>query len=340
MSLICIQPKTTHTCILTDVSFLLLQIPTGTFTIVTPPLITPEPSLTGTAAQIYCRLIASWFFIVVLVKVSVMTCMLLAIEQWFAIFKPQRYQTTFGRQRTKILMLFVWIISGITTISLVVSSKTINVKCVITTLFETQYVIGLLQTVFTIIFPCFIAWSAIAALLYQRNNLQIEADMTIRRHKPGNIIVVLTVTLSWFLEEFSAIVQEYAFPGVKNNVRHYARMIALFTPCLVPCICLAMFKEFRQFKSLYVSCCSTKEDENSTGNNLREDTKNRSKECDILAVSPKVKNSFNENVYQTLAPQQLSVRRDSSNDVMEAETSPSAIRYVKQGEITTIAMIW
>ena len=263
-------------------------------------------------------------------------------EQWFAIFKPQRYQTTFGRQRAKILMLFVWIISGITTvtISLVVSSKTINVKFAITTLFETQYVIGLLQTFFTIVFPCFIAWSAIAALLYQRNNLQIEGDMRIMRHKPVYIIVVLTVTLSWFLAEFSAIAQEYAFPGVKNNVRHYARMIALFTPCLVPCICLTMCKEFRQFKSRYVSCCSTKEDENSTGNNLREDTGNRSKECDIIAFSPKVKNSFNENVYQTLAPQQLSARRDSSNDVMEAETSPSAVRYVKQGEITTIAMIW
>lgn len=133
---------------------------------------------------------------------------------------------------------------------------------------DTRQIIVLVQTIFTIFLPCLITWLAIGALLYQRKNFQIHAKKILFMYST----VVLTVTLSWFFEEFSAFVQTYAIPDSESNVRHYARMLALFTPCIIPCICFTMCKELRQqVKLLYASCGNAGEDENSTTNKPRED---------------------------------------------------------------------
>lgn len=221
---------------------------------------------------------------------------------------------------------------------------------------DTRQIIVLVQTLFTIFLPCLITWLAIGALLYQRKNFQIRAKKILFMYSA----VVLTVTLSWFFEELSAFVQRYAIPDSESNVRHYARMLALCTPCIIPCICFTMCKELRQqVKLIYASCGNAGEDENSTTNNPREDcVRSTEHEIPVVLIEPedeikdtmKKQYSFerentlnqekDEDEHQTLALQQLSVRRDSSNEIMAAERSPSAVRYVKHGEMTTIALIW
>lgn len=303
--------------------------------------------------------------------------MFLAIDQWFALCRPEQHQNTFGRKQVKIFIWSTWIISAVTAMVLIFSFENNGERCVTTRLLgmgpETQQIVVLVQTFVTIFLPCLITWLAIGALFCQRKKLQVQDNKKLSNKK---LIMYSTVTLmitfSWFFEEITAL-------AWNNNVRHYARMLALCTPCLVPCVCFAMSEELRQqVKLLFVRCGST-EDDNSTTANRREDcverntthgnptvaqeAENETKDTMKKQYSFERENELNqekdrcqeilttengseginlddENKYQTLAPPQLSVRRESFDDIMEAERSPSAVHYVKRGEVTTIAMIW
>ena len=77
----------------------------------------------------------------------------------------------------------------------------------------------------------------------------------------------------------------------------------------------------------------------------RENTVNREKDLEECLTTEKTSEYENldfreETNDQNLVVSELSVRRDSSNEIMEAERSPSAAPYVKQGEITKAALIW
>ena len=314
-----------------------------------------------------------------MVKVSVVTCMFLAIDQWFVLCRPQQHQNTFGGKRVKIFLWSTWIISAVTATVLIFSVKNDGERCVPTQLFgmgpETQQMVVMVQTAITVFVPCMVTWFSIGALLCQRKNLRVQRNKNKSDEKRLVMCsaVVLTVTFSWFFEEVTAIVQVYAS---NSNVRRYARMLALCASGLVPCICFTMGEELRQqVKLLFVGCGSTREDENSTTDQRREDCevgntviaqeeengnkntmkkrhsferenalnqeKDRLQENIIHANgSERIVFDTDENKHQSRAPQQLSVRRESQFDIMEAERSPSAARYVKRGEMTTIAMIW
>ena len=340
-------------------------------------------TLTGFAATVYCKVLASWFLIVLLVKVSIVTCMFLAIDQWFILCRPEQHQITFGRQRVKTFILFTWIIGAVTAITLVFSFENNGESCDTTPLFgmgfQTQQAIILVQTFVTVFLPCLITWVAIGGSLRQRKNFQVQAS---QKDSCKNILmystVVLTVTLSWFFEEVSAIVQGHSSG---SNVRHYARMLALCTPCLIPCICFTMSEELRkQVKLLFLRRGRAEEEENSTTDNPREEHagKNTALESTVVSLAEedeaKNKNQYSferenalnqekdcrqgnlitENHYENidlskenkeqplLAPPQLAVRREfcQSFDVMESERSPSVARYVKRGEMSKIAIIW
>ncbi|XP_078372697.1 uncharacterized protein LOC144656341 [Oculina patagonica] len=341
---------------------------TGIFTAITPPLIAPETTLTGLAASVYCRLLASWFLTDVLVKVSVITCMFIAIDQWFAIYRPEQHQNTFGRKQVKIFIWSTWIFSAVTAMVSIFSFENSGEKCVTTPLFgmgpETQQMVVLVQTFVTIFLPCLLTWLAIGSCLYQRKNLQVQDNQNISvKRLVMYSSVTLMITFSWFFEEITALASN-------SNVRHYARMLALCTPCLVPCICFAMSEGLRQ---------QVKEDENSTTNNPREDCENGNtahgnavveqevenepknsmekqysveqenalnQEKDRCQESLATENDFeridldDEKKNQPRAHPQLSVRRESFDDIMEAQRSPSAVHYVKRGEMPKIAMIW
>ena len=228
-------------------------------------------ALTGFAATVYCKLLASWFLIVFIAKVSIVTCIFLAIDQWFILCRPEQHQTTFGRQRVKTFILFTWIIGAVTAITLVFSFENNGESCDTTPLFgmgfQTQQAIILVQTSVTVFLPCLITWVAIGASLRQRKNFQVQANQKDSGKKLAmNSTVVLTVTLSWFFEEISAIIVQGHSSG--SNVRHYARMLALCTPCIIPCICFTMTEELRKkVKLLFLRRGRAGEEENSTTDN-------------------------------------------------------------------------
>ena len=137
-------------------------------------------TLTGFAATVYCKVLASWFLIVLLVKVSIVTCMFLAIDQWFILCRPEQHQITFGTQRVKTFILLTWIIGAVTAITLVFSFENNGKRCDTTPLFgmgsQTQQAIILVQTSLTVFLPCLITWVAIGASLRQRKNFQVQAN--------------------------------------------------------------------------------------------------------------------------------------------------------------------
>ena len=245
-------------------------------------------TLTGFAATVYCKVLASWFLIVLLVKVSIVTCMFLAIDQWFILCRPEQHQITFGRQRVKTFIWFTWIIGAVTAITLAFSFENNGKRCDTTPLFgmgyQTQQAIILVQTFVAVFLPCLITWVAIGASLRQRKNFQVQAS---QKDSGKKLImystVVLTVTLSWFFEEVSAIVQGRSSG---SDVRHYARMLALCTPCLIPCICFTKSEELRkQVKLLFLRRGRAEEEENSTTDNSREERAGKNTAVESTVVS-------------------------------------------------------
>ena len=306
--------------------------------------------------------------------------MFLAIDQWFVLCRPQQHQNTFGGKRVQIFIWSTWIISAVTATVLIFSVKNDGERCVPTQLFgmgpETQQMVVMVQTAITVFLPCMVTWFSIGALLCQRKNLQVQRNKN-KSDKKRLVMysaVVLTGTFSWFFEEVTAIVQVYVS---NSNVRLYARMLALCTSGLVPCICFTMGEELRQqVKLLFVRCGGAREDHENSATDIRredcedentvvaQDAENGNKNSMKKRHSFERENALNqekdrfqeniipangserivfdtdENKHQSRAPQQLSVRRESQFDIMKAERSPSAARYVKRGEMTRIAMIW
>ena len=235
--------------------------------------------------------------------------------------------------------------------------------------------VAMIETIVSVFFPCLVTWMGFVALLCKRKSLSIEADRRIRERTLFMYsAVALTLTLTWFCEEITVF-----FP-LKGSVRYYLRMVALFPPCFVPCVCFAMSADFREQVKLFCINRDSQDDDVTMSNSQHDDRVERNAEGEISVVvheaEVKVKDTVNkqhscerENMVnrekdleerlttektsdyenfdfreetndQNLVVSKLSVRRDSSNEIMEAERSPSAARYVKQGEITKAALIW
>lgn len=61
------------------------------------------------AREIYCRIIWSHFIPFSLGITSVYTCLVLAIERWFAVIKPLQYKLKFSVRRMRILIFCCWL---------------------------------------------------------------------------------------------------------------------------------------------------------------------------------------------------------------------------------------
>ena len=73
---------------------------TGICLIITPSFIIGEsnfPVPSGLQGEFFCRLVSSHYFLFTLGKISVALVMCLAIDRWFAIYRPLKYQTAFKR---------------------------------------------------------------------------------------------------------------------------------------------------------------------------------------------------------------------------------------------------
>lgn len=75
---------------------------TGICLIITPSFIIGEsnfPVPIGLQGEFFCRLVSSHYFLFTLGKISVALVMCLAIDRWFAIYRPLKYQTAFKRMK-------------------------------------------------------------------------------------------------------------------------------------------------------------------------------------------------------------------------------------------------
>jgi hypothetical protein len=59
--------------------------------------------------ELYCRIVWSHFIPFSLGITSVYTCLVLAIERWFAVFRPVVYRVQFGMRTMQALIFFTWI---------------------------------------------------------------------------------------------------------------------------------------------------------------------------------------------------------------------------------------
>ena len=68
---------------------------------ITPSFIIGEnnfPITSGLQGEFFCRFVSSHYFVFTLGKISVALVMCLAVDRWFAIYRPLKYQTVFKRR--------------------------------------------------------------------------------------------------------------------------------------------------------------------------------------------------------------------------------------------------
>ena len=86
----------------------------GFFLFLTPVYIIGEqPKLTGQniGSAVFCYIIANQFLVFTFGIVSLYTVTLLAVERWFAVFRPLRYKTTFRPHRVQKYLVIIWLSS-------------------------------------------------------------------------------------------------------------------------------------------------------------------------------------------------------------------------------------
>ena len=105
-------------------------------------------------AYLYCTLLWGAYIVFALGYVSVYTCVVLTIERWMAVVRPQAYRR-FQKKQALIAVVFIWIWAFIldTPVFLTTKANLANQKCEFFSLKSGKTISSLLQFFFTCLLP-------------------------------------------------------------------------------------------------------------------------------------------------------------------------------------------
>lgn len=251
----------------------------GIFLLLTPVYIIGEqPALTGEniGSAIFCYIVANQFLVFTLGIVSLYTVTLLAVERWFAVFRPLRYRTTFRSHKVHKYLITVWVSSFVANSTHIIETKyvlhgdnttnhgdnTTN-RCVFHGVAgnEARAAIGVLEICIKFLIPAGILLVTFTRLYRYRKDSAVlttarrSSYVALTRVTHMAAITSFVMVLCWFPNQLFYLLFKLNVVQL-NTAWHRATVIlCMFNSCLNPCIFLLSNKIYREkAKELLQSC--------------------------------------------------------------------------------------
>ena len=206
----------------------------------------------GMFGVIFCKVVGSQYFVFLLGKVSCLTVMCLALERWYSVVKPLKYQLTFRRRRVYLYIAIVWLIC-LALHSYMLLGMTLdedNHRCIWITVDYPQELIIITYTIVTFFIPTAVTW---VTYLHISVTLKSSPGSHNRRFSRTRfkllrmcILVALLLTVCWFPNQLYYALSSYGLVRLESPFHHFTIVLAMFNSCTNPMIYCYSNKEYRR----------------------------------------------------------------------------------------------
>ena len=220
----------------------------------------------GTFGVFFCKVIGSQYFVFLLGKVSCFKVMCLALERWYAVVKPVKYQATFKGRRVYIYLAIAWI-SCLVFHSSILFEMTLdedNLRCIWISVDSPKELIITTFTIVTFFIPTAVTWMTYLHISITLRNSPGNYNKRFSRVRPRLlrmcVIVALLLSVCWFPNQLYYALSAYGIVKLESPFHHFTIVLAMFNSCTNPVIYCCNNKEYRKgfLATLFpiFNCCS------------------------------------------------------------------------------------
>lgn len=243
------------------------------FLLVTPVYIIGEQSaLAGEnfGSAIFCYIVANQFLVFTFGIVSLYTVTLLAVERWFAVFRPLRYRTEFRPHRVQKYLITVWVISFVANSAHIIETRYLlhsnntTKRCVLhsqVTGKEARAAIGVVEICAKFLIPAVILLVSFTQLYrFMKDSAVLTTTrrssyVALTRITHMAAITSLVMVLCWFPNQLFYLLFKLDVVQLNTPWHRATVILCMFNSCLNPCIFLLSNKIYRKkAKELLPSC--------------------------------------------------------------------------------------
>ena len=234
----------------------------GFFLFLTPVYIIGEqPKLTGQniGSAVFCYIIANQFLVFTFGIVSLYTVTLLAVERWFAVFRPLRYKTTFRPHRVQKYLVIIWLSSfasnstHLLETKFLLHSKNETQRCVFRGIAgnESRATIGVVEICFKFFTPALILLVTFSRLYHFMRDSSVlsttrRSHVVITRVTHMAAITSFAMVFCWFPNQLFYLLFKFNLVELNTGWHRATVILCMFNSCLNPCIFLLSNKFYRQ----------------------------------------------------------------------------------------------
>ena len=226
-------------------------------------IIGKQPTFTSQnyGSAIFCYVIANQFLVFTFGIVSLYTVMLLAVERWYAVFRPLGYRTTFRQQKVQKYLLVVWVSSFVVNSTHIMETKynlhgdNTTSRCIFhprVAGVEARAAIGVVEICIKFLIPATILLVSFTRLY---RFMKDSAFLTITRRSSHvaltrvthmAAITSLVMLLCWFPNQLFYLLFKLNVVQLNTSWHRATVILCMFNSCLNPCIFLLSNKIYRK----------------------------------------------------------------------------------------------
>ena len=206
----------------------------------------------GIPGVVFCKMIGSQYFVFLLGKVSCLKVMCLALERWYSVVKPLKYQLKFKRRRVYLYLGLVWLVCIILQSSMLfdMTLDKNNLRCVWIPVDSPKKLIIITYTVVTFFIPTSVTWVTYfhisIALKTSPANHNKRFSRTRFKLLRMCILVALLLTVCWFPNQLYYALSSYGLVKLESPFHHFTIVLAMFNSCTNPMIYCYSNQEYRK----------------------------------------------------------------------------------------------
>lgn len=210
--------------------------------------------MSGIGGEVFCRTVFSTYFLFVCGKASNASVMCLAIERWYAVVRPTKYKSKFGRRRLYTYIALIWISASITEIFELFIAKMVDGSC--------QWIIPpygekaesaflVLHVTVTFYIPSVVTWVSFAHIWFRMasNNAVGSQHQSTNARKnvvPMCALAAFFLTVLWFPTETFWVLKKFKVVILPHIYYLVFNLLAFFSSCINPFIYCLSNKTYRR----------------------------------------------------------------------------------------------
>ena len=211
------------------------------------------PALTGVAAELFCRLGFSQYFVYALSKVSVFTVAAMSLERWYSIVSPLNYRLKFKKKRIYTYLVLIWLL-GLGSVGFIPFGRVFispTNQCIWTWKYFHRELLITLYPFFTFFTPSAVACLTLLHiyLVLKRSRLR-ETGRRYARTKRKLVrmcsIVVILLTLCWLPNQLYYALSAYNITTLETPFHYFTIVLAMSNSSFNPWVYCFVNRQIKQ----------------------------------------------------------------------------------------------